>query len=524
MRKNLFSLAVLFHFIFLNSFAQVIKFQEAVGDTGSDYGSSIMQMANGQYIMTATTLSFGPAEVYLVRADASGSNIFAKHFGGTSNDGSTCVRQTADGGFITVGNSSSFGAGMGDVYIVKTDVNFILTWSKTIGGTAFDYGRSIRQLSDGSYIIAGVTESFGAGSSDVYLVKIDGNGNLLWTQTYGGTGADDSYSVEQTTDGGFIIAGYTVSFGAGAKDVYLIKTDASGIAQWTKTYGGTGDDEAHCVVQCSDGGYAITGSTYSFGAGNSDVYLIRTDGSGNVLWSETFGGTNVDAATYLQQTPDDGFIITGYTGSFGAGNWDAYLLKTNDLGVLTWSRVFGGTNVDLANCLDQTSDGGYAVVGITFSFSPIHADIYFIKTDSNGTCGCNEMSPPTVTTPAVSSTSSPTPAASSGGTVSTPATTWWYGGSIIMQCPAVGIDELQAQTQLTIYPNPSAGTFSISANKIPAHGDLNIFNIAGEKIYSTEISFPLHGDLQIQLNAPAGIYFITINSEEHLWRGKILIQ
>jgi hypothetical protein len=165
-------------------------------------------------------------------------------------------------------------------------------WNKTYGGTDTDYGYSVVQTSDGGYAITGYTYSFGAGGTDVYLVKTDANGNIQWSKTYGGTDTDVGYSVVQTSDGGYAIAGYTLSFGAGGSDVYLVKTDSLGNMVWSKTFGGTGADHAYSVVQTADGGYAITGYTYSFGAGGYDVYLVKTDVYGDFGLARTDSTAN----------------------------------------------------------------------------------------------------------------------------------------------------------------------------------------------------------------------------------------
>jgi hypothetical protein len=200
-------------------------------------------------------------------------------------------------------------------------------WTKTYGGADNDYGWSAKQTSDGSFIITGHTYSFGAGGYDVYLIKTNSSGDTLWTKTYGGANNDYGYSVQQTSDGGYIIAGHTGSFGAGGDNVYLIKADSSGDTLWTKTYGGTGGDHGSSVQQTSDGGYIIAGGTYSFGAGNADVYLIKADSSGDTLWTKTYGGTSSDFGRSVQQISDGEYIIAGETGSFGAGSSDVYLIK-----------------------------------------------------------------------------------------------------------------------------------------------------------------------------------------------------
>ena len=198
-----------------------------------------------------------------------------------SEEGSSLI-QTSDGGYAIAGYTNSFGTGLSDVYVVKLDAHGNLQWTKTIGGPASDEGSSLIQTSDGGYAIAGYTKSFGAGFSDVYVVKLDANGNLQWTKTIGGENIDEGYSLIQTSDGGYAIAGTTTSFGAGLLDVYVVKLDANGNLQWTKTIGGENIDEGYSLIQTSDGGYAIAGDTKSFSAGKWwDVYVVKLDRNGD---------------------------------------------------------------------------------------------------------------------------------------------------------------------------------------------------------------------------------------------------
>ena len=217
-------------------------------------------------------------------------------------------------------------------------------WERDYGGAGTEYSYSVQQTTDAGYIVAGGTLSFG-NSYQVYLIKTNASGDTLWTRTYGGTNYDYGRSVQQTSDAGYIIAGFTNSFGAGGMDVYLIKTNASGDTLWTRTYGGTDNDPGYSVQQTSDTGYIVAGATHSFGAGD-DVYLIKTDGSGDTLWTRTYGGTNQDLGYSVRQTSDGGYIIVGSTNSFGAGNYDVWLIKTNASGDTLWTRTYGGTNPD----------------------------------------------------------------------------------------------------------------------------------------------------------------------------------
>jgi hypothetical protein len=260
-------------------------------------------------------------------------------------------------------------------------IGFGQGWEQTFGGGDDDVGYSVQQTTDGGYIITGGTSSFGNGSSDVYLIKTDGSGTEQWTKTFGGTDHDYGFSVQQTTDGGYIITGRTGSFGNA--DVYLIKTDGSGTEQWTKTFGGTDYEEGWSVQQTTDGGYIITGQTESFGNGYYAVYLIKTDGSGTEQWTKTFGGTDIDRGYSVQQTTDGGYIITGWTSSFGNGSSDVYLIKTDGSGTEQWTKTFGGTDNDNARSVQQTTDGGYIITGWTVSFGN-GGDVYLIKTDGNG--------------------------------------------------------------------------------------------------------------------------------------------
>jgi len=353
-----------------------------------DEGYSVQQTTDGGFIIAGYTYPSDAnlTDVYLVKTDANGNLLWSRTFDGGGNiDRGYSVQQTSDGGFVVVGETFSFTASYTDVYLIKTDVNGNLQWSGTIGGNSNDYGYSVQQTTDGGFIIAGSTSSSGAGADDVYLIKTDANGNQQWAKTYGGSGSEGGSSVQQTADGGFIIVGSTSSFGAGGDDVYLIKTDANGDTLWTKTFGGDRNDVGKWVEQTTDGGYIIVGETYSFAPAFTDIYLIKTDTNGDLQWTRTFGEPGFpDLGSCVRQTTDGGFIVAG--GSFvflpTYSEADVLLIKTDGQGNQQWTRTFGSRVGDWANSVQQTTDGGFIIVGI---FG--RASIFLIKTDANGNIG-----------------------------------------------------------------------------------------------------------------------------------------
>ena len=314
---------------------------------------------------------------------------FERTYGGISEDGGFSVQETQDGGYIIAGMTRSFGTGGSDVWLIKTDAAGDTVWTNTYGGIHTDWGFSVQETQDGGYIIAGSTWSFGAGLSDVYLIKTDSLGNTVWTNTYGGTDYDWGRSVQETQDGGYIIAGMTGSFGAGYGDVYLIKTDAAGDTVWTKTYGGIYDDAGYSVQETQDGGYIIVGYTWDYDY-DTDVYLIKTNAAGDTVWTNTYGGAYRDEGYSVQETQDGGYIIAGRTTSYGPGtpNYESvYLIKTDSAGDTVWTKTYGGIYDDPGYSVQETQDGGYIIAGMTDSFGAGNEDVYLIKTDSEGMTG-----------------------------------------------------------------------------------------------------------------------------------------
>ena len=303
-------------------------------------------------------------------------------YGGTNDDAAFSVQQTLDGGFVFAGYTQSFGADSNDVYLVKTDSLGNIDWYRLYGGEDYDDAQSLRQTSDGGYIIAGRTASFGAGSIDMYVVKTNSQGDTIWTNTYGGVTSDDAESVIQTSDRGYAIAGdFRLSY-MDLYEMYLVKTDSLGDTLWTRTYGGPDDRTAHCIRQTSDGGYILVGdNTQSSGY---DIYLVKTDCLGNLQWTGTYGGDETDRARSVLQTLDGGYVVVGFTYSFGVGWSDVYVIKTDSLGDTLWTRTYGGYHYDYADEVQQTHDGNYIIVGGTLSYGAGDYNLYMLKINTIG--------------------------------------------------------------------------------------------------------------------------------------------
>ncbi len=314
-------------------------------------------------------------------AQTAPDTTWTKMYIGGQYDWGWQVQQTADGGYIIAGTTGSFGAGWYDIWLIKTDAQGNELWSNTFGGTGWDWGYFVQQTSDGGYIVTGCKDPGSMGVWDVCLIKTDSSGNASWVKTFGGDNYDIGHCVRQTDDGGYIIAGYTYSYGSGSSDAWLIKTDSNGETSWTKTFGGSSSEHGYSIQQTIDSGYIVVGYTKSFGAGDYDVWLIKTDNAGNCVWDKTFGGIDDDRGFSVQQTSDEEYIIAGFTESFGAGNYDVWLIKTLGNGDTSWTKTIGGSNLDRGRSVWQTNDEGYIVVGDTYIYEEGEYNVYLIKVD-----------------------------------------------------------------------------------------------------------------------------------------------
>ncbi|TKJ39758.1 hypothetical protein CEE37_10800 [candidate division LCP-89 bacterium B3_LCP] len=354
----------------------------SIWGTGFEGCYSFEKTSCGGYILGGRTDSSGEGQedVFIVKVNSEGEIGWQRTFGGSGSDFCESVSQTFDGGFIAAGWSNSFGSDGYDMYLLKTDSEGSLEWQKTFGDKFGDYCYSVQQTTDGGYILGGATNGSNTEPAYMYLVKTDERGNLEWEKTYGGGENDGCYSVRQTSDGGYILAGDTRSFSDDQHDydMYLVKTDARGNLAWQKTYGGASCDGCYDVEQTADGGYILAGDTESADTNSLDIYLVKTDADGQLQWENSIGGTGWDDCHSVFQTVDNGYVVAGYSDSFGAGDYDFFIAKTDHNGELEWQKTMGGSENDYAYSVQQIDENEYVIAGYSESMTGSKDDIKLV--------------------------------------------------------------------------------------------------------------------------------------------------
>ncbi|MDI6759975.1 MAG: hypothetical protein QMD05_04045, partial [Candidatus Brocadiaceae bacterium] len=338
------------------------------GGIGSNRADSVQQTIDGGYIVVGVTEPLNrDYDLLVLKLRPDGTVEWQKTYKGASAYCTRSIQQTSDGGYIVVSATVSLGVGEADFLVLKLRPDGSIEWQKTYGGVDFDWPRSIQQTIDGGYIVAGETLSFGAGSCDLWVLKLRPDGAVKWQKTYGGVRGDWTYSTRQTSDGGYIAAGGTDSFGTGKIALWVLKLRPDGTVEWQKTYGGVGRSDAYSIQQTSDGGYIVAGSTKPFGAGKDNLWVLKLKPNGAVEWQKTYWGAYaLGVATYaIRQTSNGGYVVAGTTESFGAGDIDLWVLKLKSDGAVEWQKTYGGSNYDGAYSIQQTLDGGYIVAGWT---------------------------------------------------------------------------------------------------------------------------------------------------------------
>ncbi len=360
---------------------------KAYGGYFSNIPCSIQQTADGGYIVGGFSWILtidGYCDMWILKLFSNGEIEWQKVYGIDEWDVAKSIRQTTDGGYIVGGIARAFGG----AWIIKLFPDGEIEWQKAYGGVYGDYAHSVQQTTDGGYLVAGPSYSYGSGSSDMWILKLSPDGEIEWQKTYGGLEREWAYSIHQITDGGYIVAGTTESFGAGSEDIWILKLFPDGEIEWQKTYGGEDDDgwgdAGSSVLQTMDGGYIVAGNIKSSDTGSRDFWVLKLFPDGGIEWQKTYGG---DFDKYLwspvQQTAEGGYVLSGYATSVSYGGTDALVLKLFPDGEIEWQKVYG-IGGEEARSIQQTANGGYIVAGTTEHFGQGHKNYLVLKLSPEG--------------------------------------------------------------------------------------------------------------------------------------------
>lgn len=489
----------------IGGLAQNIEWEQNYGGTGLDVPYSVQQTADGGYIMAGYSTSsdkdvsgnYGDMDYWVAKLDAFGAIQWAQNYGGSGKDIAFSIEQTADGGYIVVGdcrssdNDVSGNYGGSDYWVVKLDSSGSIQWEQNYGGSGNDVAQSIQQTADGGYVVAGFSFSSdndvsgNHGNRDYWVVKLDSTGNIAWEQNYGGSGADYCTSIQETMNGGYIVAGYSVSNdndvsdNNGAEDYWVVRLDSSGTIEWEQNYGGSDDEEARAIKQTLDGGYVVTGLSFSGDGdvsgnyGDDDFWIVKLDPNGAIEWEQNYGGSKADMALTVDLTAEGGYIIGGFSASndhdvsanYGSGDYWVIVLDTS--GIIQWAHNYGGSSLEFINSVSQTVDGGFVLAGPTNSND----------NDVSGNYG--------------------------GG--------WDYW--LVKLDNPVGIQYDPPALALDLYPNPSHGPVTIDLGATAQSGEMVVQNTLGQTVLKKQ--FQDCRSIYANIETTSGLYLIQVRTANH---------
>ncbi|KXO00447.1 hypothetical protein LS48_03275 [Aequorivita aquimaris] len=516
--KNSFTLLSLFFFVFtIQAQDPNILWQRTIGGSGDETLYSIKQTPDGGYIVGGasgsdisgdkTDASNGFFDIWIVKTDADGNIEWQNSIGGNALDDLHSIELTPDGGFIACGESTSDisgdksenSRGLDDYWIVKLDASGNVEWDKTIGGSDSESFPQIR-VSNDSYLISGdswsnisgdKTEN-AIGEDDYWLLKLDLSGNIIWQKTIGGSSYDSFSTMALTHDGGCILGGYSDSNISGNKtenskggfDFWIVKLDSSGDIVWDKTIGGSGTDVLNSIVQTLDNGFLLSGRSSSDisgdktenSEGESDFWIVKLASNGTIEWQNTIGGNDIDQAYSANQTSDSGYIIGGFSRSTisgdktenGQGNFDCWLVKINNVGIIEWQNTIGGSEIDGITSVMQSSDGSYILGGN--SQSNISGD------KSENSRGEQD---------------------------------YW----IIKHAQTLGIEENPFATAITLYPNPTKNILQLNTQD-KTIDQVNIYTMTGSKVLQLDVD-TISPSIDVSSLA-LGVYYVQLYSGKNV--------
>ena len=498
--KNLLLTSALFlTTLYLTAQAPTIEWQKSLGGSGLEEGYSIQQTIDGGYVVAGTSNStdgdvtgnHGNKDYWLVKLSSTGTITWQKSLGGSGNDQAHSIQQTTDGGYIVAGLSNSTDGdvtgnhGDYDYWVIKLDSTGNKVWEKSLGGSGSDIAYFIQEITGGGYIVSGYSSSTDGdvignfGGWDYWVVKLSSTGTITWQKSLGGSGNDQAHSIQQTIDGGYIVAGSSnstdgdITNNLGSSDYWLVKLDSIGTITWQKSLGGSEGDGAYSIQQTTDGGYIVAGITNSINGditgnhGGGDYWVVKLDSIGTITWQKSLGGNDKDYGYSIQQTTDNGYIVIGRSNSVGGdvtsniGGWDYWIVKLSINGAVIWEKSLGGSGSDYGYSIQQTTDGGYIVVGYSWSI------------DGNVT-------------------------GNNGG--------WDYW--VIKLSASVGVSEVSAFSEFNVYPNPTNSQITLKVNTNLVGAVYTIYDNMGKMVMSGKVNAE-HTVIELD-NLSNGIYLFSI--------------
>ncbi len=499
------------------------NWQYTYGNNINQFGNAVCQTADSGFIMAGAT--FNPVsgqDMLIIKTTALGDTVWTRVIAGSGSDRAYSCQQTYDGGYIISGSTISFGFGNYDVFLIKLDAYGNLQWSKCVGNAGAEVSHSCQQTSDSGFVVAGYIFNAGASQGEFYMAKIRANGTLHWTRSYGGLGHEAANFVQQTFDNGYIIGGTTISWGAGDYDALLIKTDAYGNPAWSKTYGGLYKDEISCVRQTADSGYILTG--FSEGAANSGkrAILVKTNDLGDTVWTRAYHDNFTECTgTSVLETPDHNFV---FTGDYGAPT-KLLLVRTDINGDTLWTKKYGGIYYDAALCVAPTIDNGFIIAG-KYNVpvpAPSVSECYLVKTDSAGNSDCLQYNWPVyVSYPNLQVLVPPLSAYAPNHQIMAVTPQVNSGCNVTNLCVPVGDDENYLAIPFQIYPNPSSGTFKLTFADEINFGFVELFTLSGQSICKEMLRQSRETTLQLNL-LKNGIYIAKVFDGSDCFFQKICI-
>ncbi|MBW6482294.1 MAG: T9SS type A sorting domain-containing protein [Vicingaceae bacterium] len=506
MKNILLTSALFLTTLYLTAQAPTIEWQKSLGGSGWDRAYSIEQTTDGGYIVVGysnsangdVTGNQGNEDYWVVKLSNTGAIVWQKSLGGSGNDQANFIQQTIDGGYIVAGYSNSTNGdvtgsrGGKDYWIVKLDSIGTIEWQKSLGGSGYEDAHSIQQTTDGGYIIAGGSNSTDGdvtgnhGSYDYWVVKLSNTGAITWQKSLGGSGLDFSNSIQQTTDNGYVVAGRSnstdgdVTGNHGDSDYWVVKLDSMGTILWQKSLGGSGYEDAHSIQQTIEGGYIVAGQSNSIDGnvignhGYTDYWVVKLNSIGTIEWQKALGGSGSDWGFSIQQTTDGDYIVAGSSESTDGdvtgnhGYTDYWVVKLSSTGTIIWQKSLGGSGRDVGYSMYKTTDGGCIVAGFSWSTD---GDV----TGNHG--GSND---------------------------------YW----VVKLSATVGVNEITVFNEFSVYPNPTSSQIMLKVNTNLVGAVYTIYDNMGKSVMSGKINNE-HTVIELD-NLSNGIYLFSIgeNSQQ----------